>query len=64
MFCNLIVTDVVYSDLEISGKMKLTREHFRSMFLYDFRPGLPRHVCIDQLTFDDEVPSYATMKRV
>ena len=45
--------------------MELTRENFRLMIYYDFRRGLSRQECIDQLvsTFGDEAPSYATMKR-
>lgn len=45
--------------------MELTREHFRAMIFYDFRRGLSRQECIDQLssTFGDEAPSFATVKR-
>lgn len=45
--------------------MELTREHFRAMIFYDFRRGLSRQECIDQLTstFGDEAPSLATVKR-
>jgi histone-lysine N-methyltransferase SETMAR len=45
--------------------MELTREHFRAMIFYDFRRGLSRHECMDQLnsTFGDEAPSFATVKR-
>ena len=55
----------ITSKLCLSKKMKLTRENFRAMIYYDFRPGLSRQECIDQLTstFGDEPPSYAIMKR-
>ena len=45
--------------------MELTRENFYVMFYYDFRRGLSRQECMDQLisTFGDEAPSYATVKR-
>ena len=45
--------------------MELTRENFRAMYYYDFRRELAREECTDQLisTFDDEAPSYATVKR-
>ena len=45
--------------------MELTRENFRAMIYYDFRRGLSRQECIDQLTstFGDEAPSFATVKR-
>ena len=45
--------------------MILTRENFRAMIYHDFRRGLSRQECIDQLiyTFGDEAPSYATVKR-
>ena len=45
--------------------MELTYENFRAMIYYDFRRGLSRQECIDQLisTFGDETPSYATVKR-
>ena len=45
--------------------MALTHNNFRAMIYYDFRRGLLRQECIDQLisTFGDEAPSYATVKR-
>ena len=45
--------------------MELTRENFRAMIYYDFRRGLSRQECIDQLTstFGDKAPSFATVKR-
>ena len=45
--------------------MELTRENFRGMIYYDFRRGLSRQKCIDQLisTSDDEAPFYATVER-
>lgn len=45
--------------------MELTRENFRAMIYYDFRRGLSRQECIDQLTFTfgDKAPSFATVKR-
>ena len=45
--------------------MGLALENFRAMSYYDFRRGLLRQECIDQLisTFGDEAPSYATVKR-
>ncbi|KYN12143.1 hypothetical protein ALC57_15687 [Trachymyrmex cornetzi] len=44
--------------------MELTRENFRAMIYYDFRRGLSRQECIDQLTstFDDKAPSCALAK--
>ena len=44
--------------------MELTCENFRAMTYYDFRRGLSRQECIDQLisTFGNEGPSYATVK--
>ena len=46
--------------------MELTRENLRAMIYYDFRRGLSRQECIDQLisTFIDEVLSYVTVKRL
>ena len=45
--------------------MELTRENFRAMIYYDFRRGLSRQECIDQLisSFVDKASSYATVKR-
>ena len=45
--------------------MESTSENFRAMIYYDFRRGLSRQECIDQLifTFDNKAPSYATVKR-
>lgn len=45
--------------------MDLSRENFRAMIYYDFRRGLTRQQCTDQLnsTFGDEAPSFATVKR-
>ena len=45
--------------------MELTHENFRVMIYYDFRCGLTRQHCTDQLnsTFGDEAPSFATVKR-
>ncbi|XP_031627958.1 uncharacterized protein LOC116343836 [Contarinia nasturtii] len=50
--------------LLLSEKMELTRENFRTMIYYEFRLGLSRQECIDQLvsTFGDEAPSFSTMK--
>ena len=44
--------------------MESIRENFHAMIYYDFRRGLSRQECIDQLisTFGDEAPSYATVK--
>ena len=44
--------------------MELNRENFRAMIYYDFRRGLSRQGCIDELisTFGDDDPSYATVK--
>ncbi|EFN60885.1 Histone-lysine N-methyltransferase SETMAR, partial [Camponotus floridanus] len=41
------------------------REHFRAMIFYDFRRGLSRQECIDQLasTFGNEAPHKATICR-
>ena len=58
---------VAYSDLKIVShqKMELTRENFRAIIYYEFRRGLSRQGCIDQLisTFGDEAPFYANVKR-
>ena len=45
--------------------MELTLENVREMIYYDFRRGLSRQKCINQLisSFGDEAPSYATVKR-
>ena len=45
--------------------MDLTRENVRAMIFYDFRRGLTRRQCCDQLnlTFGDEAPHFATVKR-
>ena len=45
--------------------MKLTLENFRAIIYYDFRRGLSRQECIDQLIsiFGDEAPSYASVQR-
>ena len=45
--------------------MELTRENFRAMIYYNFWRGFSRQECIDQriFTFDDEAPSYPTVKR-
>ena len=67
MFCHLSVICVVNNDLKIVSrhKIELTREDLCAMIYYDFRRGLSRQECIDQLifTFGDEAPSYATVKR-
>jgi len=45
--------------------MELSRKNVRAMIYYDFRRGLTRQQCIDQLnsTFGEEAPSFATVKR-
>ncbi|XP_037941999.1 uncharacterized protein LOC119674914, partial [Teleopsis dalmanni] len=45
-------------------KMKLTREHFRAIIFHNFRRGLSRQECIDELKslYGDEPPSYSTVK--
>ena len=44
--------------------MELTREHFRAIIFYNFRRGLSRQECIDELKslFGDKAPSYSTVK--
>ena len=44
--------------------MELIREHFRAIIFHNFRRGLSRQECIDELKFlyGDEAPSYSTMK--
>ena len=44
--------------------MELTREHFRAIVLYNFRRGLSRQECVDELKtlFGDKAPSYRTVK--
>ena len=45
--------------------MELTRENFRVIIYYDFRRGLSKQKCMDQLisTFSDKAPPYSTVKR-
>ena len=44
--------------------MELTREHFRAIIFYNFRRGLCRQECIDELKswFGDKAPSYKIVK--
>ena len=44
--------------------MELAREHVRSIIFYNFRRGLPRQECIDELKslFGNKAPSYSTLK--
>ena len=44
--------------------MELTREHFRAIIFHNFRGGLSRQECIDELKslYGDEAPSYSTVK--
>ena len=44
--------------------MELTREHFRAIIFYNFRPGLSRQERSDELKslFDDKAQFYSTMK--
>ena len=44
--------------------MELTREHFRAIVLYNFRRGLSRQECVDELKtlFGNKVPSYSTVR--
>ena len=44
--------------------MELTRDHFRATIFYNFRRGLSRQECIDELKalFGDKTPSYSTVK--
>ena len=46
--------------------MELTREHCRSIIFYNFRCGLSRQECIDELKslFGDKAPSYSAMKNL
>ena len=46
MFCRTTVICVVNSDLK---KAKKTREHFRAIIFHNFRRGLSRQECIDEL---------------
>ena len=43
--------------------MELTREHFRAIIFYNFRRGLARQECIDEINFfySDEA-LYSTVK--
>ena len=45
-------------------KIELTREHFRANIFYNFRCGLSRQECIDELKslFGDEAPFHSTVK--
>ena len=44
--------------------MELIHEHFHAITFHNFRCGLLRQECIDELKFlyGDEAPSYSTMK--
>ena len=44
--------------------MELTREHFRAIIFHNFRRGLSRQECIDELKslYGYEAPSYSTVK--
>ena len=44
--------------------MELNREHFRAIIFHNFRRGLSRQECIDELKslYGDEAPSYSTVK--
>lgn len=44
--------------------MELTREHFRAIIFHNFRRGLSRQECIDELNslYSDKAPSYSTVK--
>ena len=44
--------------------MELIREHFRAIIFHNFRRGLSRHECNDELQFlyGDEASSYSSMK--
>ena len=46
--------------------MESTREHFRSIIFYNFRRGLSRQECIDELKYlyGDKAPSYGTVKNL
>ena len=65
MFWRTIICDVT-SDLknEFGKKMELAREHFSSIIFYNFRRGLSRQECIDELKslFGDKAPSNITVK--
>ena len=45
--------------------MELNREHFRAIIFYNFRRGLTKQQCIDELNliFGDEVPSRTSVYR-
>ena len=49
---------------EFGKKIEPTPEHFRSITFYNFRRGLWRQECIDELKslFGDKAPSYSTVK--
>lgn len=44
--------------------MELTREHFRAIIFHNFRRGLSRQECINELNslYGDDAPSYSTVK--
>lgn len=44
--------------------MELTREHFRAIIFHNFRRGLSRQDCFDELNslYSDKAPSYSTVK--
>ncbi|GFT74146.1 HTH_48 domain-containing protein [Nephila pilipes] len=44
--------------------MELNREHFRAIIFHNFRRGLSRQECFDELNFlySDKAPSYSTVK--
>lgn len=44
--------------------MELNREHFRAIIFHNFRRGLSRQECFDELNslYSDKAPSYSTVK--
>ena len=48
----------------MAKKLELTHDNFRTIIFYNFRRGLSRQGCIDELKslYGDKAPSYSTMK--
>jgi len=49
--------------MDAGRKMEITREHFPAIIFDNFRRGLSRQECIDELkyVYGGEAPSYSTV---
>ncbi|XP_037958961.1 uncharacterized protein LOC119688351 [Teleopsis dalmanni] len=63
--CHLIVICFIYRDLKNEKKMELTLGHFHAIIFHNFRRGLSRQECNDELKslYGDEAPSYSIVKK-